>query len=369
MITDNIIIDLRSKQQITSRFYDKEIVNYILNRYSDSSNFVENLYRILNGIDEIPICKECGNKVKFNFGKRKYNEFCSIRCSSLNKQVKEKREKTNIKKYGVKYSWNNDKQQQTCLEKYGSKNVFASKQIKEKIKQTCLTKFNVEYFSQSQDFKNKVKTTFNLKSKNEKEKIQNKIKQTCIERYGCENPMQNVEIRNKTKETCLCRFGVDSILKLKNIIELAHTEEANEKRFKTQKNNGSLNASKEELYIFEKLKTKFDIEYHYKDKERYPFICDFYIPSLDLFIEYQGSMFHNKRPYLGTANDLQEIEEIKQKSEKRKQITGKNKSRYDSLIETWTIRDVKKREIAKQNNLNYLEFFNLKEFNEWYEKI
>ena len=114
------------------------------------------------------------------------------------------------------------------------------------------------------------------------------------------------------------------------------------------------------------LKVKFtDTISHYKDKNRYPFVCDFYIPSLDLFIEYQGSMFHNKRPYLGTEEDLKEVEEIKQKSEKRKQITGKKKTRYDSLIETWTIRDVSKRETAKKNNLNYLEFFTIIELQNW----
>ena len=76
-------------------------------------------------------------------------------------------------------------------------------------------------------------------------------------------------------------------------------------------------------------------------------------------------MFHNKRPYLGTEEDLKEVEEIKQKSEKRKQITGKQKTRYDSLVETWTVRDPLKREIAKKNELNYLEFFTFDEFIDW----
>ena len=101
------------------------------------------------------------------------------------------------------------------------------------------------------------------------------------------------------------------------------------------------------------------------DKIRYPFACDFYIPSLDLFIECQYAMFHNKRPYLGNEDDLKEIEIIKEKAEKRKQITGKNKSRYDALIEIWTKHDVLKRNTAKQNNLNYLEFFTILELENW----
>ena len=33
---------------------------------------------------------------------------------------------------------------------------------------------------------------------------------------------------------------------------------------------------------------------------------------------------------------------------------------YHNAIETWTIRDVKKRNFAKEHNLNWVEFFNLK---------
>lgn len=39
------------------------------------------------------------------------------------------------------------------------------------------------------------------------------------------------------------------------------------------------------------------------------------------------------------------------------------------MISTWTIRDVKKRTIAKKNNLNFLEFYTLDEFYIWYKKI
>lgn len=76
-------------------------------------------------------------------------------------------------------------------------------------------------------------------------------------------------------------------------------------------------------------------------------------------------MFHNHKPYLGTKEDLKEIELIKEKSKLLKQQSNKTKTRYDALIETWTIRDVKKREIAKQNNLNYLEFFTILELETW----
>ena len=36
---------------------------------------------------------------------------------------------------------------------------------------------------------------------------------------------------------------------------------------------------------------------------------------------------------------------------------SKNNKFYNCAIETWTVRDVLKRETAKKNNLNYLEVF------------
>ena len=41
---------------------------------------------------------------------------------------------------------------------------------------------------------------------------------------------------------------------------------------------------------------------------------------------------------------------------------------YNDGINTWTIRDPLKRETAKNNHLNWLEFFNMKEFTEWLSK-
>lgn len=39
-----------------------------------------------------------------------------------------------------------------------------------------------------------------------------------------------------------------------------------------------------------------------------------------------------------------------------------------NIIYTWTILDAKKRNIAQQNNLNYIEFWNINEVKEWINK-
>ena len=41
---------------------------------------------------------------------------------------------------------------------------------------------------------------------------------------------------------------------------------------------------------------------------------------------------------------------------------------YETAINVWTNRDVKKREYAKNNTLNWIEFFSLEEFENWFYK-
>lgn len=123
------------------------------------------------------------------------------------------------------------------------------------------------------------------------------------------------------------------------------------KEYNTKKRNNSFNTSKIET----ELKNYFDsnnIEYisQYKS-ELYPFCCDFYFPDKDLYVEIQGSWTHGGKPYDETDPDcIKQLEIWKLKNTKF----------YDNAIKTWTVRDVKKREIAKQNKLNWIEIFSNK---------
>lgn len=124
--------------------------------------------------------------------------------------------------------------------------------------------------------------------------------------------------------------------------------EYREKRYNTLKQNNSFSTSKIEA----ELKNYFDsnnIEYisQYKS-DLYPFCCDFYFPDKDLYVEIQGCWTHGGKPYIETDPDcIKQLELWK----------SKNTKFYNSAIDTWTIRDVKKRETAKINNLNWVEIF------------
>lgn len=89
---------------------------------------------------------------------------------------------------------------------------------------------------------------------------------------------------------------------------------------------------------------------------------------MDLYIEYNGSQFHNKRPYTGSPKDLKELEILKEKDQKRREITGK-KTQYENIIKTWTIYDVNKRNFAAALELNFLEIYKYKDLDDLNNQI
>ena len=135
-----------------------------------------------------------------------------------------------------------------------------------------------------------------------------KNKQVFIEKFGCENPFQNEQIKEKIKHTNLQKYGVDNIFKSTKfkIFYKEHKNDILDKGFETKRKNGTFNKSKPEDQSYIILKEKFpDVIRQYKDKERYPFNCDFYIPCLDLFIECNYHWTHGSHPYDG--NNISDI--------------------------------------------------------------
>ena len=308
-------------------------------------------------------------------------------------QIKVVRQKTNMKKYGVPHTSLlpnvKEKAKQTTLQKYGVTNVNKLKEFRDKIEQTNLKKYGVKHAAQSQIIKDKVVQScmekYGVPSKNMlPEKIE-QCKQTCMRKYGkttnlatkeikdkirdnmqnkygVDYPMQSTEILELSKQTCKEKYGVDNISQL---------QEIKNKKVDTMHKNNSFGKSTEELMIEELFKQKFGedgFKTQYHTDPRYPHRCDFYIPKWDLFIEYQGYEGHGTHPYTGSKEDL-EIVQMWKDREQRDFNMGKKTSRYTSYPRIWTIEDVNKRNEAKQNNLNYLEFFNMNEFYTWFNSL
>lgn len=191
-------------------------------------------------------------------------------------------------------------------------------------------------------------------------------KEVCIEKYGVENQFQRPEIKNKIKNIFLEKYGVEYYFQSeegkKRISKIASSIKFQEKRNNTLAKNKTWKSSKDEEIIYNELIKYFNVKRQYKSKE-YPFLCDFYIVDLDLYIEYNGSDLHNFKPFTNSESDKNELKILIDKSNKIKEQTGKRKTRYDNRIYTWTDLDVRKRNIAKENNLNFKEIWNINEFN------
>lgn len=113
----------------------------------------------------------------------------------------------------------------------------------------------------------------------------------------------------------------------------------------------SANYSEPEQQLYKILLKHFDeddVIRQYYDKERYPFHCDFYIKTLDLFIELNAYWTHGGHWF--DENDTADITRLQEMKEKHSKF-------YDEAILTWTVRDLEKKTIAENNHLNYLVFW------------
>ena len=151
--------------------------------------------------------------------------------------------------------------------------------------------------------------------------------------------------------------------------EIHTSDEYIQKSIDTKRKNGTLNTSRQEKEILAKLKSLFvDVKDNYRSKQ-YPYKCDFYVPELDLYIEFQGIWTHGGMPFDENNEKCMLQLEYFKNHDKELSDKGRVHNMYKNAIETWTIRDVKKRNTAKMNNLNWLEFFSMQEFDEWLNSI
>lgn len=381
-----------------------DFYKYIIENYNcDTWN--ENLYWFYKGLKEHPVCPICGKPTRFINVKEGYRVYCSKKCSNsdpskkeltkqtcmtkyggvapaCSKEVRDKMEKANLERFGVVNAMQNkevsNRSQQTREELYGGCGN-ASKKSQKRYKETLLKKYGVDNPMKSENiqesFKNSLFEKYGVNSTWKIQNIQDKIIQTCLERYGKErynNPEKikhtmlseyGVEgnfgrecVREKSLKTCIERYGdahynnqdkhkqtLTERYEVKNVMQIPGVLD---KINQTKRLNNTFNTSQiEELFKIYLDSNNIKYEYQYKC-DRYPFNCDFYIKEYDLFIEIQANWCHGKHPY-----DPEKDNEIV------KIWRNKNTKYYNNAIETWTIRDVKKRNIAKENNLNYLEIF------------
>ena len=426
ILTDELVLSIclrengtKINRSVIGEKYLKQcpiLEEYLSNRYSDSDNVKETLYRMKNGINERPVCQFCGNRVHFISFTKGFNKHCSIAClnkdpkhkqkiketckikygvesPTCSEEVKQKIKNTCLQKYGVEYPIQNkevrDKGKQTCLKKFGKErygqfgteeykklmqtkygvdNPFQAEFVKEKTKQTNLQKYGVEYISQSKEIKEKVQQTcidhYGVSSYMKTVEGQEKVKHTMLERYGVEYMMQDPEFKQELKQRNLQKYGVEYTSQIPEVKE--KTKQTFLERYGVEHvlqnpiYNNKVQETKRKNKTFNTSKIEIEFGNYLKSKYtvRQQYKSELYPFNCDFYIEELDLYIELQGTWTHgrhryNPEDPRDIEKLQLWKSKKTLF-------YEQAIYTWTIRDPLKFETAEKNNLKYLAIYSYK---------
>lgn len=384
-----------SKRYINKHYNEyKDLFNYLDNKFDDLSfdnNLNEILYRIKNNIFEPPVCQICGNPVKFIDAQQGYRKTCSISCMAHlehNDKIKngfyENRKVNRLKNQRPElfYDWTkiskeNDEYILKHFLRFNRKNICPDTN---KLENGTWAKNPI-----NKDIINYIKNRYNNDTIEENLYwLYHNLNEAPVCKV-CGNPVKFINFVNGYNNTCShsCktlypptreklietnkkRYGVNFVLSSKDIQNKSHqtfSKRIKENYYNSPKSEISSYSSKGEHIIFDILKKYYpDILQYYRDKRYrnktgYCWECDFYIPSIDLFIEYQGFVTHGTHPF--NENDINDINRLKKLYERlnNPNIKESTKVMISAEINGWGYKDIVKRNVAKENNLKYVELF------------
>ena len=167
----------------------------IINEYCDNIklnsdiSFKEKVYIFINNLTEVPICKNCGVKLKFKKSLREgYGSYCSIKCTNQHEE-----HKNNVK--------------ETFNRKYGGSPI-RDKNIKKKIEQTNLERYGVtNIFKDSEYIKSKTKDKLGVTNPNQLNSVVEKRKSTNLNKYGVTNTLLLDDSRKNNHSSKLINFN------------------------------------------------------------------------------------------------------------------------------------------------------------------
>jgi len=275
----------------------------------------EKLYCYINKILNIKLCN-CGRPLKFISFNIGYQTFCSKSCCSLGSI--EKKQKTCMNNFGVlnpsQSTIIKQRKKETCLKNYGVEYSSQSKYVQEKMKNTCFEKFGCTSYFQTEYFLKNHKTYY-LSTAAGKEKF----KKSMLKKYGVSNPFQinrfeieDINIRNKLKfgdlfEIELLKFnGVFSEIKIK--CKKHGTLKTTFDRFIYSKSGCPFCKSSHGEIVIKSYLDECCINYISQktfsdcvDKQKLQF--DFYLPELNVCIEYDGKQHYEFIEYFHKTQD------------------------------------------------------------------
>lgn len=294
--------------------YNFDLYNEIISYTSNIDlSFKQRVWHWVNSKKDYIYCKECNlNRVSFKMNwVSGYKDFCSNKCSSNNKQLR-------------------DKTKNTLLEKYGVDHYSKTEDYVKKVKKTSIDRYGVDNYSKTEDYVKRSKKTYmdryGVDSYTKTSEYLEKSKKTCLDRYGVDSYIKTDEFKNRFKKTCLDKYGKDHIYKSilyrssfnlckdfnylnydngLNLFrcDLGHNFEISTDNYYGRFNNNvplcticnpigdSRSIKEEELYKFILSKYSGTIIQSYRDV----YEIDIYLPDLKLGFEFNGLYYHSDK--------------------------------------------------------------------------
>lgn len=301
-------------------------------------------------------CPLCGREKQVATLKSRYGVSNPMQSA----EIFEKARKTCKERYGTEWATSQKSIQKkietTNLNRYGVARPIQSSEIYDKMTDTVVARYGVENVGQASEIRAKMKDTCYARYGSSEilsvPSVRKKIKSTNVVRYGGIAPMCSQSVRDKMRDTVRTKYGVDSIMQCPDVLYKIRNTKAARGVFHTS-------AIEEDLFV--RLCCYFgedDVQRQYHS-DVYPFACDFYIKSRNMYIELNGSWTHGKHWYSDSIED-KEIVDL---------WTVRNTKYYKNAIDVWTRADVLKRNTARQNQLNYIVFWDVKlrDVDLWFE--
>lgn len=309
---------------------------------------VTKLYWIFNDLHEIPVCRraECDHLLKNvqSLAKGYNGGYCSSYCAANDYDKRQEQRLKAEQQYGEGI---------TCYQQTEEFRHAASERMHSRsdyVRQNTIAR---------------MKKTWKAKPAAEIQAINTRRERTCIAKYGVRVSSQSKQVKAAQVETNLRKYGAVTPLVNSKIRAAFDQTAINLKRDATKRKNRTFTVSAPEEAVYHLLCQKFginDVQRQHKTTS-YPFLCDFYIVSKDLYIEYQGSWTHGPKPFDKNDCDCQKL--LLKWTERASIKPGY----YHAAIYVWTDLDVRKRSIAAANHLNYLEFFTLQQVKDWLNSL
>lgn len=283
----------------------KEFPEFLTHIASFPGNSIsEKCYRYFHP-EATGLCPICGQPVKFNTYTLGYHHYCSRKCMRRDPAFMEKSKVTNLKRYGCEFPTQSkiikkktratnlkrygchpralkeiqEKQAQTCLERYGNPNYRNPEQYKK----TCLERYGVDNISQIDSIKEKKATTTQL-------------------HYGVDNPFQAVVVKEKIKQTMLSKYGVEYGSQISAAERMDHMIQTNIEKYGVP--YGFLNTlpgySKISQLFFNCLKDDYPNAVYATNGGEHRigrYTLDWYDPDSNTAIEFNGDYWHANPKY------------------------------------------------------------------------